>query len=87
MNITETDPVFYDNLSRQMYSRRPLVVMLIDSIRAAPSVDELERVAHCDKPNTYFTYNRTCKLYFEVLGGDRVKLLDFTFKVYEKVDP
>lgn len=47
MKITETDPVFGNNLESHMYSRRAIVISLIDEIENASDIDELKFVSAC----------------------------------------
>lgn len=79
MKITETDPVFGNNLESHMYSRRAIVISLIDEIENASDIDELKFVSACSDSSIHFVYNRVCKLYFELLEGNRAKLLNFVF--------
>lgn len=80
MNIVDTDSAFYDNLSRQMYNRRDFVMSLIDEIRRVSDISELERVVACGKSNYHLVYNDYCDVYFEVLEGNRVRMLNFAFR-------
>lgn len=77
MKVVESEPDFYNNLRFQWYNRRDFVVSSIGEIEKASDVNELEHVAHCDRPNTYFTFNRFCKVYFEFLGKGEVALVTF----------
>ena len=85
MKVVEIEPDFDNNLWFQWYNRRDFVVSLVGEIEKASDVDELEYVAHCDKPNTHFTFNRFCKVYFEILGRGEVALVNFALG-YNKVD-
>lgn len=83
MKITDIDSVFSNNLNCQPYSRRAIVMSLVDDIRDAPDIDELGSTATCVESSIYFVYNHVCKLYFELLEGDEIKLLNFVFAGYD----
>lgn len=87
MEITETDPVFDNDLRFQMYPRRNIVLTLMGNVEEAPSIDGLERVSACGHADVHFTYNHICKLYFKPLGENRVRLLHFVFAVYGGKEP
>lgn len=84
MKITETDPVFDNNLESHTYSRRAVVISLMDEIENASNIDELRFVSACSDSDIHFVYNYVCKLYFELLEENRVKLLNFVFAGYDK---
>lgn len=52
---------------------------LIDETGSASGINELESVSACDDLNIHFVYDHVCRLYFELLEGDQVKLLHFVF--------
>jgi len=80
MDIIEVDPDFKQNLEYQFYSRRSIVVNLIEKIENASSISGLEHISPCERRNVYFVYDRVCKLYFEhFTETNEIKLWNFTF--------
>lgn len=79
MKILDNDPDFDNNLESHMYPRRAIVISLIRRIRRARSIDELASVVECPGDDAYFVHDGVCRLYFELLEEDRVKLLGFIF--------
>lgn len=67
-----------------MYGRRVIVVSLMDRIESASSINKLGQVSACSSSNIHFVYDRVCKLYFKLLKGGRVRLLNFVFAGYDR---
>lgn len=79
MNLKYANTAFIANFKFQPYTRRAIIISLMDNIADAAGIDELERVVACAGSTRYFVRNNVCKRYFELLDGDQIKLLNFVF--------
>jgi len=78
--IRDRSPTFKNEWKIEHPSRKAIILPLIDRIKSANSIDDLEHTSSCDKGiGVCFIYNFVGKLYFKHNDDLSVTLLKYIF--------
>ena len=78
MKIVKIGPTFGRHLKILPYNRQVLIELLMKTIERASNIGELMHTSNCGQVlDKHFVYDYDYKLYFKLLDGNRVKLVNF----------